>query len=217
MFKSSNNVIYKVIDLTSHMVLMNFTFILFSIPIVTIGASWNALYCAIRAYVRGEKWFAEFWQTFKKSFWRNTIAWTPLCAVIVYMFWNLSWNWRILHIPALVINILIMLVLMMLAAALPLANAYLSGDVGKWLQDASSLVFSIPLPLALVAVLNWLPLYIALYWPGDLFLFLLVFLLVYFSMTCLISTLLSRKRLIAMRRSEMEAAGISEDDEDDSV
>jgi uncharacterized membrane protein YesL len=216
-FNSENNVIKKVIELTSHMVLLNFMFILFSVPIVTIGASWNALYCGIRCYVRGEKWLPGFWQGFKRHFWRNTIAWVPLCGIIGFMAWNLSWTWSNLHIPALIINCLIILVIMMLAAALPLVNAYLPGDVGKWLQDASTLVFSAPLCLAVVAVMSWLPVYIALYWPVDVFLFLLVFILVYFSLTALIGTLLSRKQLVQMRRKELEEAGIDPDEDDDAV
>ena len=44
---------------------------------------------------------------------------------------------------------------------------------------------------------------------------MLVFLLVYFSLTALIATLISRKQLIQMRRKELEEAGITEDDDDD--
>ena len=76
----------KLIDL----VLLSFLWLIFSIPIITIGASSTALYYACRKVLtldEGGVWVC-FWGSFKQNFWQSSIVWFFLA--IFYMLFGLN-------------------------------------------------------------------------------------------------------------------------------
>lgn len=74
-----------------HLLLLNFLFLLTSIPVVTIGASKVALFAATTAMVeqKGGSIAMIYFKAFKKNFWQSTRLWglSALSIWIVYLNW----------------------------------------------------------------------------------------------------------------------------------
>lgn len=65
----------------------NLMFLLFSMPVVTIGASYTALYHVMLKTLRGDgviNPFKQFWAGFKSNFKQATIYWIVLLALVVF-------------------------------------------------------------------------------------------------------------------------------------
>ncbi len=66
---------------------LSILWIVFSLPVVTVGASTTALYSAAYHTVRkkeGALW-SRFWGTFKEDFKRSTLLWLPVFAVLALL------------------------------------------------------------------------------------------------------------------------------------
>lgn len=75
--------ISEYIEICVDVVLLNLLWLLFCIPIVTIGASTTAMYRVCFKALRGEgKIFQEFWTSFKQNLKQATIIW--LIVVLVF-------------------------------------------------------------------------------------------------------------------------------------
>jgi len=66
--------------------------LLFSIPIITVGASTSALfYVATRRIAEREGYItADFWRAFKENFKQATIIWVVMLAIILLVTFNIS-------------------------------------------------------------------------------------------------------------------------------
>mgnify|MGYP002623954266 CR=1 FL=1 len=72
--------LYTALDTFAKLVLCNMFFVLFSLPVFTIGASLSALYTCTQRLVyeeaREEKLvFLEFWHAFRRNFKQATVLW----------------------------------------------------------------------------------------------------------------------------------------------
>lgn len=69
-------------------VILNLLFVLFSIPVITLGASWTSLYHTTVKIIRYETGYTakEFWKSFKENFFMTTIIWMILLGVYVLSF-----------------------------------------------------------------------------------------------------------------------------------
>jgi len=78
------------------MVLVTFMWILFSIPIITIGASTTAMYfVTTRRIAERERYITtDFWESFKANFKRATIMWMIILVITVVLVLN------VLHISS---------------------------------------------------------------------------------------------------------------------
>lgn len=72
-------------------ILLSIVWIIFSIPIITIGASTTALYYSAVKAIRRERGyvFREFWKSFKTNFINATILWIPL-MILISIFYKLN-------------------------------------------------------------------------------------------------------------------------------
>ena len=82
--------LFSALDTFSKLVLCNLCFVLFSIPVVTIGASLTALYTCTQRLVyeesREEKLvFLEFWHAFRRNFKQATALWLICLAAILFL------------------------------------------------------------------------------------------------------------------------------------
>ena len=61
--------------------------LVFSIPIVTMGASSAALYAAVYKYIRRDEGYLwrTFWEAFKENLRRSTLAWLPALPLLVLL------------------------------------------------------------------------------------------------------------------------------------
>ncbi len=79
----TDNVVWRFLGRVADLVILNVLFLLCSIPIVTIGASWTALYSVTLKAVKNEESYIVkgFLKGFKENFKQSTIAWIALMAV----------------------------------------------------------------------------------------------------------------------------------------
>lgn len=192
----------KILQVTSNAVMVNALFLLCCIPVVTIGQAWAGLYSAIRYAIRGDGWFSGFKAGFKTRFLRGTIAWTLCLIVIAEMVINML---AIIGDGVLMVglNALFMLFAMMVCGALIPVNVYVPSSVSQWLKNSVNLVTYAPLQMAGVSVLMWLPVALVILFLKfglfDPFFFIMVFLLIYFSFSTLIATILLKEPLIKVK------------------
>ena len=85
-FDYDNN-FFAGISKVSDTIILNFLFVICSIPIVTIGASTTALYCVSMKSTRDEEVYAvkEFFKQFKQNFKESTIIWLILLLVASFI------------------------------------------------------------------------------------------------------------------------------------
>lgn len=85
-FDYDNN-FFAGISKVSDTIILNFLFVICSIPIVTIGASTTALYCVSMKSTRDEDVYAvkEFFKQFKQNFEESTIIWLILLLVASFI------------------------------------------------------------------------------------------------------------------------------------
>ena len=85
-FDYDNN-FFAGISKVSDTIILNFLFVIYSIPIVTIGASTTALYCVSMKSTRDEDVYAvkEFFKQFKQNFKESTIIWLILLLVASFI------------------------------------------------------------------------------------------------------------------------------------
>lgn len=90
----NNSVFGQLMTRCGILIAANILFILFSIPIVTAGASFAALYYTMLKVLRGEDElnpFRTFWKGFRENFKQATIAWLILLALAVFLCLEIFW------------------------------------------------------------------------------------------------------------------------------
>ncbi|MBP5224117.1 MAG: YesL family protein [Lachnospiraceae bacterium] len=84
-----NPVMRLVIKLFDCMVL-SVLWTVFSLPVITMGASSTALYSAVYHHIRKDEGYLwkSFWNAFKENFKRSTLAWLPMLAMILFLIYD---------------------------------------------------------------------------------------------------------------------------------
>lgn len=82
---------YRFGNILFYLMVTNFLWFLFSIPIVTIGASTTALHYVIGKIVRDDdiSVLSDFWKSFKLNFKQSTIVWLILLVGYLIVFTNI--------------------------------------------------------------------------------------------------------------------------------
>ena len=196
----------KIITIAANAVMMNVMFLVACLPVVTIGAAWNALFSAIRYNVRGEKWFDGFKVGYKTRFWRSLISWTLLLIPIgfVLYFDVIAPLMDEAFLSALAIDgivrlafaCLMALMLTGYGAALILLNVYIPTSVANWLSNAAKLLFKVPLQLAVVGGLMWFPAVFAFLSFQYFFYFGMVFIVAYYVLVAVGVTMMMKGALL---------------------
>ena len=78
-----DNKIFRILRKFCEMIYLSLLWLLFSLPIITIGASTTALYYATNKSLfhdRGYVW-NEFWDSFKSNFKQSTICWLMMLGI----------------------------------------------------------------------------------------------------------------------------------------
>lgn len=115
-FFSPDNIIIKFLTLFCDWMFYNWLFIFFSLPIITMGASFTAVYSLSfkRLNKKEAPVFKTFWKEFKANFKQSTLFWVPfliICVILggnVYISHNiLDEQFRFLQYPASILLLLI--------------------------------------------------------------------------------------------------------------
>ena len=194
--KSFSEKLHSILNKMGTMALMNAMYLIACIPIVTIGPAWNGLLTAIRYHVRGDKWFAGFKFGFKTRFWRSLLSFNIMLLPILYFVPEINHHWQHEQLVPLIFSVLVFVLLAMFSAALQLLNVYIPTPVGRWIRNAGDLMKSAHVKLAGVAVAFWLPLLLFLVDPDIFFFASIIFIVAYFMIVGLFTTLLLKMHLI---------------------
>ena len=187
----------RIITLTGTAVLINLMFLVFCIPIVTIGQAWCGLMTAIRYNIRGDGWFRGFWTGFKRRFWRGTVAWIIGLPAVLYLMNDIQVALDQEAIaPTVGACLMLAFVATMLHSALTL-NVYIPTSVSDWLRNTVNLGLKGFVKVLMGALLFWGPLLIFCFVSGWLFVELLtVFAFAYYALVGLVTTMLLKGNLI---------------------
>lgn len=87
---SMDGLIYKVSIVIYNLLVLNFLWLIFSIPIITIGGSTTALFYVVGKIIRGEnyKLLSDFWKSFKLNIRQATVIWVILFLGIYIIITN---------------------------------------------------------------------------------------------------------------------------------
>lgn len=193
--------ISRVITKVGTAMMMNLMFLVACLPIVTIGQAWCALFSALRYQIRGESWWNGFKHGFKTRFWRGTIFWVlmlPLVVIMVldfhhYLHYFLTEGKYLANVIASGVMICLMF---MLTSSFLIMNVYIHTNVENWIRNAVKVIFKAPLQLLLTAAFMWAPLVVAYVKPEWVWYFIMIFVVIYFMLAALISTILMKGTLM---------------------
>lgn len=82
---------YKIATIIYNMMALSFLWFIFSIPIITIGASTTALFYVVGKIIRGENYqlYKGFWKSFRINFKQATIIWIIILLVAYVLITNI--------------------------------------------------------------------------------------------------------------------------------
>ena len=161
---------------------LNLIFILFCIPVITIGSARVAFYTAIRAMQRNEPWLSAFWQTFKKSLKQPTILWC-CCLVLTYIFAINVYNMFSLGQTAVAIVCCVCLGIVMCIASLsPMFFSRFDCTLKEMVRNSFAMLIAFPVRVILGAALSWAPVAIFIFLPWMIVEGIFIFCLLYFSL-----------------------------------
>ena len=93
-FMGNDTVFGKLMTRLGIIIAANLMFVLCSIPVVTVGAGWAAMYYCLMRTLRSDgeiNPFKEFWKGFKDNFKQATATWLLTLALLLYL--ALEWYW----------------------------------------------------------------------------------------------------------------------------
>ena len=144
-------------------IVTNLLFVLFSVPVVTIGASLSAMNYTLMKFQRGDRHFkvaAMFWKGFKENFVRATICFVALALLVLFQLLEISWCRQFAGPMSMFQYVLAGLMVLegILAMYLFPVIAAFNGGIKELLRDALFFAFSKPHWMMLCLAWHVLPL-----------------------------------------------------------
>lgn len=89
-FLNIGNPIVRGLSQVTDCLVLSILWLVFSLPILTLGASSTALYTTVYRYIRrGEGYLWQtFWTAFKQNFKRSTIAWLIVLTALILLYFD---------------------------------------------------------------------------------------------------------------------------------
>ena len=212
-FLSTDSPAMQFMDKLKDLILLNLIWILFIIPVVTIGPANTALYSVARKLARGDSpkvWSAflkEFKECFRKSFLMSLCLLPPVVLIVVYLFMVLSGSSEGTFLLTVLSGIAALILGFICSYAYPL-SAYFENTVGQTIKNAMLLPLVNPFLAIVVTLLNLIPLLIFMF---DIAVFLRI--CIFWILLGVALTAFINCRLLAPFFSRF----IPEDDEEDEV
>lgn len=88
-FFNMDNGLFRALGKLADLMLLNILFLVCSLPIFTIGASFTAMYYVTLKLAENEEGYTPgaFLKSFKQNFKQATIIWLSCCSSASYLFW----------------------------------------------------------------------------------------------------------------------------------
>lgn len=97
-FFSLDNPIFQVLSKMTDAVILSVLWVIFSIPVFTMGAASTALYYTVHKTLRRSRGYIcpNFWNSFKQNFKQSTILWLILLVIYAIFGWDMYLTWQFL-------------------------------------------------------------------------------------------------------------------------
>lgn len=94
---SLDNPVMRFLTKLFDVMFLSILWFVFSIPIITIGASTTAMYYATVKVIRRDRGyiFQEFWKSFKLNFLQATLSWIIIVVGTLLFFFNVKFAWTL--------------------------------------------------------------------------------------------------------------------------
>ena len=91
-FFNSDNVVMRTLSKIFDIGWLTLIYLVFCIPIVTVGAATTSLYYVSAKVLRHNRSYVwrEFWHSFKTNFLQSTIAWVVTAIIVVLLWLNMN-------------------------------------------------------------------------------------------------------------------------------
>lgn len=97
---STDGPLFKFLEKAVNVIFLNILWLIFSIPVITIGAATTAMYSVMMKMARDREGyiFKSFWKAFKENFRQSTAIWLIVIAVStivcadIYFFFTVEWG-----------------------------------------------------------------------------------------------------------------------------
>lgn len=180
-------------------IILNLLFVLFCLPIFTIGAAQAGLYSGMKVVMDKEddsSPAAAFWKGFRNGFGSITIVWCFYLAILAFIFWLLSTTLLLdaagMDAPV-GFAIAALAIVMLFQSLSTVFHSRFGCKPWQLVRNTWMLLIGFPLRCLGVAILSWLPIAILLL---DTFLFMQaapLFMVGYYSVAFMINLVLMKK------------------------
>lgn len=135
-----NNIIYDWIYKIVYMIYASMLWIVFCLPVVTVGASTTALYYVANKTIRCEKGkiFQGFWYSFKMNFKQSTVIWLGLLMIYAVGFID-YFVLRSLNLGGKIQNIFVWMLILFLMLIAMIAN-YIFPYIARFENKTSQII-----------------------------------------------------------------------------
>lgn len=153
----SDSPVIAFLNKATDLILLNVLWIIFSLPVITIGASTTAMYYVCIVSLRNGDGYVvkRFWKSFCQNFKQATCLWIPMLMLLVLMYFDLMFWYssgttfsKIMFCVSAVICLMLTMVMMYLFPVL----AKLEGNVKTTIKNAAAFAFGY-LPYTAVIIL----------------------------------------------------------------
>lgn len=189
-----DNPFFNAMGKLGDLILLNMTFILFCVPIITIGSSVSALHTAIGKLSRNHESHVirDFFLAFKENFKNSTIIWLILAAAGAIIYFAAFFIYRsqigVLYIPFIFILTIYVFIFIY---AFPLQAEFINTPLRILKNSLLTAVRHLPQTIGLVLIIS-LPICITLMLPEIIYITMVYWVLIGFSLASFISAFLYR-------------------------
>ena len=188
--------LFELLDFAGTMIILNMLFIIFSIPIVTIGSAYNALYTAGRAIVKDEPAIRTFLKTFFKDFGKPTLFWVvllPLNAALIFSTISIYYYQKDGYLPVLIVSAIATVITLGITSMGLLFNTFFDCPAKSLFKNAVLVYAANPFRGFLIGLISWLPIHLYIVLPWSFFEFIMIWFFAYFSVAIMLCFSLIKK------------------------
>ena len=191
-FLRADSRVMRFLDKMKDLIVLNLIWLVFCIPVVTIGPATTSLYAVARKMARGDwpkvwtTFITEFKQCFRKSFIMSLCLLLPTALLGVYLFVVFSGSLKETLLLTVLCGIAAILLGFICSFAWPL-SAYFENTIPQTLKNAMLLPMTNPLLALAVTALNLLP-FILFLFVNELFIEIcIIWIVIGFALTAFIN------------------------------
>nr|WP_289707249.1 YesL family protein [Enterocloster clostridioformis] len=191
-----DNKFFSFMSLLGDIILLNFLFIITSIPIVTIGVSLTALYTSVKKRIRGKESYIarDYFRAWRENLKKSTVIWCVLLPFILAMVPFTAYTAANLENLTTICAYFLcfLLLLFILTYAFPLQATFVNKPLRIILNSLLTALSHLPYTLALIFITS-IPVCLTLYFPRAFYFTFAYWLLLGFSLSTIVSVLLTER------------------------